>query len=82
MDAGNFADGMRTLASLRGKTLPPQLAIEVALLETTGSLVTRPERPAVAPSSLPATIPRSPGSALPKYVRPASSRRRRCAPSA
>jgi hypothetical protein len=40
MDAGNFADGMRTLASLRGKTLPPQLAIEVALLETTGSLVT------------------------------------------
>jgi hypothetical protein len=40
MDAGNFADGMRTLASLRGKTLPPQLAVEVALLETTGSLVT------------------------------------------
>jgi hypothetical protein len=40
MDAGNFADGMRTLSGLRGKTLPPQLAVEVALLETTGSLVT------------------------------------------
>jgi hypothetical protein len=40
MDAGSFADGMRTLAGLRGKTLPPQLAVEVALLETTGSLVT------------------------------------------
>ena len=41
MDAGNYTDGMRTLSSLRGKTLPTQLAIEVALLETTGSLVSQ-----------------------------------------
>lgn len=41
MEGGSFQDGIRTLASLKGKTLPPQLAIEVALLETTAALVSQ-----------------------------------------
>lgn len=38
---GSFADGLRTLGALKGKTLPPQLAIEASLLETTAVLVTQ-----------------------------------------
>lgn len=39
MDGGNYQEGIRTLSTLKGKSLPPQLAIEVALLETTAALV-------------------------------------------
>lgn len=39
IDNGNYADALRILASLKNKTLPPQLAVEAGLLETTALLV-------------------------------------------
>lgn len=41
IDTGNYADAMKTLGSLKSKTLPPTLAIEAALLETQAALVTQ-----------------------------------------
>ncbi|MFO0617312.1 MAG: hypothetical protein U0414_32250 [Polyangiaceae bacterium] len=40
IDSGNYADAMKTLGALKGKTLPPALAIEAALLETQAAIVT------------------------------------------
>ncbi len=41
IDNGSYAEGLRTLAALRGQKPPPQLVVEAALLETTALLVTQ-----------------------------------------
>lgn len=41
IDSGSYSDAMKTLGSLKGKTLPPALAVEAALLETQAALVTQ-----------------------------------------
>lgn len=49
IDSGSYADAMKTLGSLKGKTLPPALAVEAGLLETQAALVTQtPEAGATA----------------------------------
>ncbi|NUP05359.1 MAG: hypothetical protein HOW73_04775 [Polyangiaceae bacterium] len=40
VDSGNYADALRTLSALKSKNVPPQLAVEAGLLETTALLVT------------------------------------------
>jgi hypothetical protein len=39
VDNGNYADALKTLSVLRSKSVPPQLAVEAGLLETTALLV-------------------------------------------
>ncbi len=41
VDSGKYDDAARVLATLKNKTLPPQLAVEAALLETTALVVTQ-----------------------------------------
>ena len=48
IDSGNYAAAATTLGLLRGKTLPPQLAIDAALLETTAALVNQGQDQAIA----------------------------------
>ncbi len=43
VEAGKYGDAVRILASLKGRNLPAQLAVEVGLLETTALLVEKPE---------------------------------------
>lgn len=47
VDNGSYADALRTLGALRSKTVPPQLAVEAGLLETTASLVAQGQDAAV-----------------------------------
>ena len=51
IDSGNYAAAASTLGLLRGKTLPPQLAIDAALIETTAALVNQGQDPAIAACS-------------------------------
>jgi hypothetical protein len=39
VDTGNYQEAVKILGTLRGKNLPPQLAVEAALLETTALIV-------------------------------------------
>lgn len=48
IDNGNFQDGLRTLSALKGRNVPPQLAIEAGLLETTALLVQGPDQAGAA----------------------------------
>lgn len=41
VEAGKYQDALRILAALKNRTLPPALALEVGLLETTSLLVTQ-----------------------------------------
>jgi hypothetical protein len=42
VEGGNYADALKVLAQLSGKDLPPAVAVETALLETTALIVVRP----------------------------------------
>lgn len=42
VEGGNYADALKVLAQLSGKELPPAVAVETALLETTALIVVRP----------------------------------------
>lgn len=46
VENGSYADALRVLGSLKSKNLPPALAIEAALLETTALLVSQGAEPA------------------------------------
>jgi hypothetical protein len=48
IDSGNYSAAASTLGLLRGKTLPPQLAVDAALLETTAALVNQGQDQAIA----------------------------------
>jgi hypothetical protein len=39
VEGGNFQDALRTLSMIKNKTLPPQVAVDASLLETTALLV-------------------------------------------
>lgn len=39
VEGGNYQDALRILATIKNKTLPPQVAVEAALLETTALVV-------------------------------------------
>jgi hypothetical protein len=46
VDGGNYQDALRTLAALKNRTLPPQVAVDAGLLETTALLVVQGPEPA------------------------------------
>lgn len=42
VEAGNYPEALRVIAVLQGRELPPAVAVEAALLETTATLVVKP----------------------------------------